>query len=118
MRALILAAVSLLLLLGCAPSRSAFPHQDSARVSLSQANFRVIKPNARGSDVGFNLFGFIPIVSPSAADATDQVMDQVQSHDRAIALTNVAEERGTTYLVLFSLPRIEVRADIIEFIEH
>jgi hypothetical protein len=45
-------------------------------------------------------------------------MDQVQSHDRAIALTNVAEERGTTYLVLFSLPRIEVRADIIEFIEH
>jgi hypothetical protein len=35
----------------------------------------------------------------------------------AQAYINVAEEKSTLYLILFSLPKLSVRADIVEFTE-
>ena len=104
--------------LGCSTVNSGLPVHNAANVSLNRANYRVVKANARGSDVGFRLLGLIPIVSPSVADAMDDLMSTVDSEGRAIALVNVAEERGTIYLILFSLPRIEVRAEVIEFLDQ
>jgi hypothetical protein len=94
------------------------PHSSGTVTTLDRANFRVLKARARGEDGGFYLLGFLPIVSPSVGDATDQLLAGVDSKDRAISLANVTQEYRSLYLVLFSLPRVVVRADVVEFVEE
>jgi hypothetical protein len=36
---------------------------------------------------------------------------------KSLALANATEDRSSLYLVLFSIPRISVTADVIEFID-
>ena len=115
MHRLSLALLPVLLSIGCAGSVGELQTTQSA-MHLDRANFRVIKASARGVDQGFNLFGFIPIIMPSISDATDNLMQGIDAEGRAVSLTNVAQERQTLYLVLFSLPKIVIRADIIEFL--
>ena len=110
-----LALLSALLSIGCVGSVGKLETTQSS-MHLDRANFRVIKASARGVDQGFNLFGFIPIVMPSVSDATDNLMHGIDAEGRAVALTNVTQERQTVYLLLFSLPRIVIRADVIEFL--
>ncbi len=102
-----LAAAVALVAIGCT-TISVLPQHGEVRTTLDRANYRVIKANVRGEDTGFALLGFIPIISPSVADATDRVMEQVDSEGRAIALVNVAEERSVLYLILFSLALLVV----------
>lgn len=109
-----LAALSL----ACSTGGGAMPHASGTVTRLDRANFRVLKERARGEDGGFYLFGFWPIVTPSVGDATDQVLAGVPSEGRAISLANVTQEYKSLYLVLFSLPRWIVRADVVEFVEE
>ena len=37
---------------------------------------------------------------------------------KSTALANVAQDKSTVYLILFSIPKITVTADIIEFIDE
>ena len=115
MHRLSLALLPVLLSIGCAASVGKLQTTQSS-MHLDRANFRVIKASARGVDQGFNLFGFIPIIMPSISDATDNLMQGIDAEGRAVSLTNVTQERQTLYLVLFSLPKIVIRADIIEFL--
>jgi hypothetical protein len=78
----------------------------------------VVKARARGEDRGFYLLGFLPIVTPSVGDATDQLLSGVDSEGRAVSLANVTQEWRSWYFVLFSLPRVVVRADVVEFVEE
>ncbi len=39
------------------------------------------------------------------------------SEGRALAIVNVMSEHSSTYFILFALPKITVRADVIEFID-
>ena len=110
-----LALLLVLLSIGCAGSVGKLQTTVSA-MNLDRANFRVIKASARGVDQGFNLFGVIPIIMPSISDATDDLMQGIDAEGRAVALTNVTQERQTLYLILFSLPKIVIRADVIEFL--
>jgi hypothetical protein len=112
-------AVAILFILvasGCAGSIGKMPQATQSETHLDRANFRVIKASARGEDQGFYLLGFIPILMPSISDATDRLMQGISAEGRAVSLTNVTQERQTLYLVLFSLPKIVVRADVIEFL--
>jgi hypothetical protein len=112
-------AVAILFILvasSCAGSIGKMPQATQSETHLDRANFRVIKASARGEDQGFYLLGFIPILMPSISDATDRLMQGISAEGRAVSLTNVTQERQTLYLVLFSLPKIVVRADVIEFL--
>ena len=104
--------------MSCAQGVGVLPHATGATAELKDSQFRVVKKNLRGESMGFNLLGFLPIVPASITDAMDQVQSQVESEGRAIALINVTQERQTTYLILFSLPRVVVRADAIEFLDE
>ena len=106
------------LVIGCASNVGNMPQATQSATHLDRANFRVVKASARGVDRGFYLFGIIPIITPSLSDATDQLMQGISAEGRAISLTNVTQERQTLYVVLFSLPKIVVRADVIEFLEE
>jgi len=104
------------LLVGCS-STGSMPQSTGTDVSLSGNNYKVIKAGARGESSGFYLFGFIPIVSPSYADAKSNLYKSVGKslEGRSVALANQTYDRSTLYLILFSIPRLTVTADIVEF---
>ena len=65
---------------------------------------------------GFKLLGFITIRSPSYVQAMSRLYSKAGVVEgRAQALANVVYETGGMNLILFSLPKIRVRADLVEF---
>jgi hypothetical protein len=113
----ILVILVMITALGCLSSGT-FPHSTDTRVDLTKKNFTIVRANAVGYSRGFYFLGFIPIVSPSYANAmTDLYQKANISEGKAQALIHVSQERSTLYLILFSIPRLTVRADVIEFYE-
>ena len=92
--------------------------QTNTVVRLSQKNYRLIHAGARGESSGFWLLCF-PIISPTQSQAKDQLYRSIgQPLDgRAIALANQTEDRSLFSLILFSLPKITLTADVVEFVE-
>lgn len=86
-------------------------------VSLQGNNYKVVKAGAKGESSGFYLLGILPIVSPNYADAKADLYFSSGEllEGRSIALANQTQDSSTLYLILFSVPRITVTADIIEF---
>lgn len=105
------------LIVGCT-STGTFPQTSGTQVDLGRKNFRVVKANAVGKSSGFKLFGFIPFTSPTYTEAmSDLYRAAGLTEGRAQTLTNVTQENSTLYLVLFSIPKLTIRADVIEFTE-
>jgi len=103
---------------GCVSS-GMFPHTTDTKVDLSKNNYRIIKANAIGKSSGFKLLGIIPIISPKYTKAMKDLYSEIGiSEGKARALVNVTQERSSIYLILFSIPELTVRADIIEFIDE
>ena len=119
-REALLIATSLALIVassGCTSSGT-FPSTSSTSVDLSQANYRVVKSNAVGKSSGFKLFMFIPIVPTRYSKAMSDLQSQAGiAEGTAQAMVNVTQEESSLYLLLFSIPTLTVRADIIEFTE-
>ena len=87
-------------------------------VNLSRKNFKIVKANAFGSSVRFSFLGIFSLNSPSYEEALTQLYRSADvSEGKSQALVNVMHEQTSTYFILFSLPKITVRADIIEFID-
>lgn len=61
--------------------------------------------------------GFIPIASPSYANAKKDFYASVKEplEGSPVALANQTEDHRAIYLMLFSLPKIVLSADVIEF---
>ncbi|HUW31152.1 MAG TPA: DUF6567 family protein [Planctomycetota bacterium] len=103
---------------GCAASGS-FPHASTTNVSLAQDNYLVVKSNVIGNSSGFKLLGLLPLSAPRYTAAMADLYENASIREgRAYALTNVIQERSTTYIILFSVPRLTVRADIVEFMNE
>lgn len=112
--------LSIALLLILAPSCSVFsrfPSEHITNVNLASDNFRVVKQDAQGTDGGFALLGIIPIITPSSVDAMSDLMRSYSGVGKPTALANVGEAVEADYFILFSLTRVRVRADIVEFVE-
>ena len=104
------------LLAGCA-SEGNFQHSNGTAVDLNKNNYRVIKAGAVGESTGFRLLGIIPFANPQYSEAKANIYKSVNEPltGRAIALANTTEDRSTIYLILFSLPKVTITADVIEF---
>lgn len=110
--------LSISVMLSSCSSPSGLAHGTGTQVDLGKKNYRVIKSNAVGASWGFWLLGIIPIVPTSHTEAiTDMCEKSSLKEGSAQAYVNVAEEKSTIYLILFSLPKLSVRADIVEFTE-
>ena len=79
----------------------------------------MIKVGARGESSGFRLLGFIPFASPSYAQAKQRLYKSIGQplEGKAIALVNQTEDESCIYLILFSIPRVTISADVIEYTE-
>jgi len=102
---------------GCTASQGSMKQDNNTAVNLSKNNYTVVKAGAKGESQGFYLLGFIPIVSPNYADAKANLYSSSDEklEGRSIALANQTQDQSAMYFVLFSLPRITITADIVEF---
>jgi hypothetical protein len=88
------------------------------QVSLDRANYKVIKAGAEGRSYGFRFFlGIIPITAPSSAEARADLYRNLGQpvNDKSVALVNIMEDRSTTWLLLFSIPKLVITGDVVEF---
>jgi len=110
-------ALVLAMMTGCSSVGEMKGQRTDTSVSLSQNNYQVIKAGAMGDSHGFYLLGILPIVSPSLADAKSDLYKSVGTPltGKAVALANQTEDRSSLYLILFSIPRVMLTADVIEF---
>jgi hypothetical protein len=100
------------------PTGSATAEFHSATaVKLEQANFTTVKTNVVGQTKGFALLGIITIVPARFSTAIDRLYVQAEMRPGvAQTLANMVVDRSSTYLILYSIPRVSVRADVIEFV--
>lgn len=112
-----LAGLTVLMISGCASRGELRGQTTGTSVQLTKNNYKVVTPGAMGKSYGFNLLGIIPIVSPSYAEAKKALYQSSGESltGRSIALANQTEDRSSLYLILFSIPRVTITADIVEF---
>jgi hypothetical protein len=89
----------------------------NTHVDLVGNNYKMIKPGASGSSEGFKLLGIIPIVEPSYAEAKSNLYNStgINLTGRAVALANQTDDKSNIYLILFSIPKVTITADVVEF---
>ena len=112
-----LCSVFMALSTGCSSMGEMKGGRTDTSVSLAGKNYKLIKAGVMGHSSGFWLLGFIPIVSPNYANAKASLYKSVREPltGRAVALANQTEDRSSLYLILFSIPRVTITADMIEF---
>jgi Family of unknown function (DUF6567) len=112
-------SAAMMLSAGCASTRvtNNTPSTET-QVNLNHANYRMIKAGAEGRSYGFRfLLGIIPITAPSSAAAREDLYRNVGEsvNGKSVALINVTEDRSTTWLLLFSVPKLVITGDVVEF---
>ncbi|MEI6082889.1 MAG: DUF6567 family protein [Verrucomicrobiota bacterium] len=105
---------------GCSTSSGNFDQKTATDVRLAGNNYRLIKGGAIGTSAGFRFLGFLPITSPSYSVAKQRLYKSVGEdlRGRSIALANQTQDSSQLYVILFSIPRITVTADVIEFVDQ
>jgi hypothetical protein len=87
-------------------------------VKLAQRNYRVVRTNVVGTSRGFALLGLITVKPPDATAALARLYEAGGiAEGKALALINVIQQSSAPYFILFSLPEITFRADVVEFVE-
>jgi len=104
---------------GCGASSGVIKGDTRTAVDLTKKNYRVISAGAIGTSTGFRLFGIIPLKNATFAEAKKELYDSTGADlkGKAIALVNQTEDRSSLYVILFSLPKLTISADVIEFTE-
>lgn len=115
-------AIAVTLAAGCASSRveNTMPSTQT-QVNLNHANYKIIKAGAVGRSYGFRfLLGIIPITAPSTAAAREDLYKSLGQPvaGKSVALVNVVEDRSTTWLLLFSVPKVVITGDLVEFADE
>jgi len=99
------------------PNASALEIHSQTDIRLETADFIVTKPNVVGESEGFSLLGILTIVPPKFTQAMNRLVTQAEMQPgRPQTLANLIMEKNSSYFILYSLPRISIRADVIEFI--
>ena len=99
------------------PNAAALEIHNNPDVRLQERNFVVIKTNVVGQSSGFSLLGILTIVPARFTKAMNRLYAQSEMQaGRPQTLANLVLEQDSVYLILFSLPKTTIRADVIEFI--
>ena len=99
------------------PNASALEIHSGTEVRLQDANFIVTRTNVVGQSKGFALLGILTIVPAKFTTAESRLYTRAEMQQgRSQTLANMVMEKDSTFLILFSIPRTAIRADVIEFI--
>ena len=98
------------------PNTTALEIHNQTELRLTEGNFSVAKTNVVGEARGFALLGFITVKPARFQTAMNQLYSKAQMQTgQPQTLSNIIMEKTSAYWILFSIPRISVRADVIEF---
>jgi hypothetical protein len=101
------------------PNASALEIHSHTEIRLQEANFIVAKTNVVGQSGGFSLLGIVTIVPANFGKAMSRVYANAEMQPgRSQTLANLVMEKNSSYFILFSLPRVSIRADVIEFVSE
>ena len=90
-------------------------HEETT-VQLARDDFSLVKTNVTGMSKGFSLLGIITIVPPTLTKAMNRLYGSAQMETgRPETVAHLVIEQTTSFYILFGIPKIEVRADIVEF---
>jgi hypothetical protein len=99
------------------PNASSLQILSSTDVRLQEANFIVTKTNVVGQSKGFSLLGILTIVPAEFTTAANRLYAQAEMQQgRPQTLAHIVMEKDSLYLILFSIPRTAIRADVVEFV--
>jgi hypothetical protein len=99
-----------------APSGAIEIHNQT-EVRIDQDNFVIVKTNAAGKAKGFSLLGFISLVPAKFSTALNRCYQQAALEaGKPQMLINVVMEKNNSYWILFAVPEVSVRADVVEFV--
>jgi hypothetical protein len=89
----------------------------TTRINLSGKNYKIVRADAVGSSTGFSFLGLFTFKSPHYDEAITRLYRNAALvvEGKALAMANVVYEHSSSYFILFALPKITVRADLIEF---
>ena len=114
-------ACAAVLFTGCASSNTEItaPSTQTA-VNLSQNNFRIIKAGAVGTSHGFRLLGIIPFAGANETQARANLYNNIgiSLEGKSATLANTTYSKSTIYLILFSVPKVTVEADVVEYLNN
>ena len=109
-------AVCLLFFVAGCTSTSQMQDYRQDAVPTVQGDYRVIKYNAVGESAGFKLLGIIQFKTATYPKAMADLWEKSGVEEgTATALVNVTEDISSTYFILFSIPKVTIRAEIIEY---
>jgi len=110
---------AMILSAGCSTTRvTNNASSTQTQIDLTRANYKMIKAGAEGRSYGFRfLLGIIPITAPNTAAARADLYRNVGESvsGKSVALINTTEDRSTTWLLLFSIPKLVITGDVVEF---
>lgn len=90
---------------------------EHTEIKLDRDNFVLVKPNVQGRSRGFSLLGFVTIVPATVTKAMTRMYVAAQMPPgEAQTVAHLAVEHSSSYWVLFGIPKVEVRADVVQFI--
>jgi hypothetical protein len=87
-------------------------------VGLNRSNYRLVATNVRGQSRGLTLLIFFTVDPISYAEAFSdlQANAPIEPGDTR-AFVNVVHDRSARNFLLFALPKLSVRADVVEFLD-
>ena len=89
---------------------------EQTSVNLAADNFVVVKTNVMGESLGFSLLGLITIYPATLTKAMSRMYASAQIEPgQPQTLAHLIVERSSSYWILFGLPKVEVRSDIVAF---
>jgi hypothetical protein len=101
------------------PSSGTPPLQvhEQTSVKLARDNFVLVRTNVVGRSRGFSLLGLITIYPATLSKAMNRLYAAAQmreGHPQTVA--HLVIEQTSSYWILFGIPEVDARADIVEFI--
>ena len=85
-------------------------------VELAAANFVLVRTNVVGRSRGFALLGFLTIYPATLTKAMDRMyMNAGMQAGRSQSVAHLIIEKSTSFYILFGIPQVDVRADVVEF---
>lgn len=89
---------------------------NSTHVTLTGNNYVMVQTNVTARSRGFKILGLISIRSASYTEAMSRLYAKAAvAEGRPQAIANVVHESGGLNLILFQIPKVRIRADLIEF---
>ena len=89
---------------------------EQTSVDLAESNFQLVRTNVVGRSKGFSLLGIVTMYPATLSKAMGRLYGNAQMNEGAPqTVAHLVIEQSSTYWILFGIPQVIVRADVVQF---